>query len=84
VSDAAEALKSERDRALYSALRKLRLEIAKEAGKPAYTVFPDRTLIELALTKPATLGAMSECHGVGARKLERYGEVFFKVIADYG
>lgn len=84
VSEAAETLQSERDRALYGALRKLRLELAKEAGKPAYTVFPDRTLIELALTKPATLEAMGDCHGVGARKLERYGAVFLSVIAAHG
>ncbi len=83
VSAAAEALTSERDRALYSALRKLRLEIAKEAGKPAYTVFADRTLIELTLTRPASPEAMSQCHGVGARKLERYGEVFLRLIAEH-
>lgn len=81
-SDAAEALASERDRALYSELRKLRLDLAKEAGKPAYTVFADRTLIELALEKPVTLEEMSRCFGVGQRKLERYGEAFLKVIAE--
>ena len=79
-SDAAEALQSERDRTLYSELRKLRLELAKQAGKPAYTVFADRTLIELALEKPATLEEMSRCFGVGQRKLERYGEAFLAVI----
>jgi ATP-dependent DNA helicase RecQ len=80
VSDAAEALHSEPDRDLYQALRKLRLEIAKETGKPAYTVFADRTLIELALNKPSTLDQMAECFGVGARKLERYGEAFLAAI----
>lgn len=84
VSEAAEALKSERDRELYSALRKLRLDLAKESGKPAYTVFADRTLIELALARPASPEAMSQCHGVGTRKLERYGEAFLKVIAEAG
>ena len=83
-SDASEALQSERDRALYSELRKLRLDFAKEAGKPAYTVFADRTLIELALEKPATLEEMSRCFGVGKRKLERYGEAFLAVIAGAG
>jgi ATP-dependent DNA helicase RecQ len=84
VSEAAEALKSERDRELYSALRKLRLDLAKESGKPAYTVFADRTLIELALARPASAEAMSQCHGVGTRKLERYGEAFLKLIAEHG
>ena len=83
VSDAAEALQSKRDRNLYSALRKLRLELAKQAGKPAYTVFADRTLIELALARPATLDAMAECHGVGVRKLERYGEAFLRLISKH-
>ncbi len=83
VSEAAEALKSDRDRALYSALRTLRLDLAKESGKPAYTVFADRTLIELALAKPSTLEEMSHCHGVGTRKLERYGEVFLSRIAEH-
>jgi ATP-dependent DNA helicase RecQ len=80
-SDAAEALHGERDRDLYQTLRKLRLEIAKETGKPAYTVFADRTLIELALNKPSTLDEMSTCFGVGARKLERYGDTFLAAIA---
>jgi ATP-dependent DNA helicase RecQ len=79
-SDAAEALQSETDRALYGQLRKLRLTLAQEAGKPAYTVFADRTLIELAREKPATLEEMSRCFGVGARKLERYGEAFLDTI----
>ena len=83
VSAASEALQSEEDRTLYSALRKLRLDLARQAGKPAYTVFADRTLIELALTKPASLEAMSRCHGVGARKLERYGEIFLKLIREH-
>ena len=81
-SDAAEALASGRDRALYSELRKLRLELAKQAGKPAYTVFADRTLVELALEKPSTLEEMSRCFGVGQRKLERYGEAFLRAIAE--
>ncbi|MGJ3230236.1 MAG: DNA helicase RecQ [Oceanicaulis sp.] len=81
VSDAAEALQSETDRALYQALRKLRFEIAKESGKPAYTVFADRTLIELALNKPDSREEMAQCFGVGSRKLERYGEAFLSEIA---
>ncbi|KAA5804092.1 DNA helicase RecQ [Alkalicaulis satelles] len=79
--DAAEALKTPQERKLYSALRALRLELAREAGKPAYTVFADRTLVELALARPQTLDAMGGVFGVGARKLERYGEAFLAVIA---
>jgi len=79
-SDAAEQLLSERDRTLYAALRKKRLELAKEAGKPAYTIFADRTLIELAQHKPNDLASMSGIFGIGARKLERFGADFLDVI----
>ncbi|WP_439635040.1 DNA helicase RecQ [Oceanicaulis sp.] len=79
-SDAADQLLSETDRALYTALRKKRLELAKESGKPAYTIFADRTLIEMAASKPQTLEDLSRVFGVGARKLERYGEEFLAII----
>jgi len=44
-------------------------------------VFPDRTLIEMAQLKPASLDSMRTIHGVGERKLARYGEAFLVVIA---
>ena len=47
---------------------------------PAYVVFNDRTLIEMAETRPATLDAMARIGGVGAMKLERYGATFLEVI----
>ena len=47
---------------------------------PAYVVFPDRTLIEMAERKPATLDQMAGITGVGARKLESYGAAFLEVI----
>jgi len=79
-SDAADQLLSEADRTIYIALRKKRLELAKESGKPAYTIFADRTLIEMAAEKPQTPEALSRIFGVGARKLERYGSEFLSVI----
>ena len=79
-SDAADQLLSETDRALYTALRKKRLELAKESGKPAYTIFADRTLIEMAASKPRTQEDLSRIFGVGARKLERYGADFLAII----
>ena len=54
-------------------LRKWRADIAKEHGVPAYVVFHDATLAELARECPATTDALSRISGVGARKLERYG-----------
>jgi ATP-dependent DNA helicase RecQ len=47
---------------------------------PAYVVFPDKTLIEMAEKKPATLDQMAGITGVGARKLESYGAAFLEVI----
>jgi ATP-dependent DNA helicase RecQ len=79
--EAADVLRSEDARALYAALRAKRLELAQAAGKPAYTVFADRTLVELAQTRPANLEAMSGVFGIGSRKLERYGAAFLEVIA---
>ncbi|MCX5513594.1 DNA helicase RecQ [Kaistia algarum] len=69
---------------LFEALRALRREIAREEGVAAYMVFPDRTLIEMAETKPATLAEMREVQGVGERKLSLYGEVFLERIAEIG
>ncbi len=50
---------------------------------PAYVVFADRTLIELAATKPASLEAMRACHGVGEAKLERYGQTFLDAVGRF-
>ena len=49
-------------------------------GVPAYVVFPDRTLIEMAALKPTSLDEMAAVSGVGARKLERYGPTFLKIL----
>ena len=54
-------------------LRSWRASIAKEHGVPAYVVFHDATLAELARECPATLDALGRISGVGARKLDRYG-----------
>lgn len=83
-SDAAQVLESQSDRDLYAALRTLRGTFARESGKPAYTVFSDRTLIEMALTRPSSPEEMAQVFGVGARKLERYGEAFLDAIAREG
>jgi ATP-dependent DNA helicase RecQ len=46
-------------------------------------VFPDRTLIEMARTKPVDLYALRTVHGVGERKREAYGERFVAAVADF-
>ncbi len=51
-------------------------------GLPPFMVFPDRTLIELAVKKPADLAALDTIHGIGQAKRERWGEEFLGVIRD--
>jgi ATP-dependent DNA helicase RecQ len=70
----------EGDAALFEALRRRRSELAKEQRVAAYVVFADKTLIDMARRKPATVAEMSAVHGVGAAKLRQYGEVFLDVI----
>jgi len=69
----------ERDAALFTALRALRGTIARDEQVPAYVVFPDRTLAELAVRRPRSLAALSDIRGVGPAKLEKYGERFLAV-----
>ena len=73
-------LVSEEDAPLLSALKAKRRALAEEARVPAYVIFPDRTLIEMAEARPATLDDMARVSGVGAKKLERYGATFLQII----
>ncbi len=77
---APKALVSEEDAPLLSALKARRRALAEAAGMPPYIVFNDRTLIEMAERRPATLDEMAAINGVGARKLERYGQAFLEII----
>ncbi len=65
---------------LWEKLRSTRSEIAKQQSLPAYVIFHDATLMEMAEKKPVSLTAMSAISGVGAAKLEKYGEQFLRVI----
>ncbi|MBM2290501.1 DNA helicase RecQ [Sulfitobacter pseudonitzschiae] len=71
---------SEEDAPLLSALKAQRRALAEVARVPAYVIFTDRTLIEMAENRPANLDAMAGISGVGAKKLERYGDTFLQVI----
>ena len=71
---------SERDEALFQALREKRLEIARTQNVPPYVIFHDRTLIELSTARPASRAQMADVPGVGDTKLERYGPAFLAVI----
>jgi len=66
--------------ALVAALRELRSSLARAAKVPAYVIFPDRTLVEMAVRRPVSLDALSDVRGVGPTKLERYGEKILAVI----
>ncbi len=69
------------DAPLLSALKARRRALAEAARVPAYVIFADRTLIEMAQSRPQTLDEMARISGVGAKKLESYGAAFLGVIA---
>ncbi|EAU44097.1 DNA helicase RecQ [Salipiger bermudensis] len=73
-------LVAEEDAPLLSALKAKRRALAETASLPAYMIFPDKTLIEMAETRPQSLDDMARIGGVGAKKLERYGAEFLSVI----
>ncbi|WP_324752635.1 DNA helicase RecQ [Roseovarius sp. Pro17] len=77
---AVKALVSDEDAPLLSALKAKRRAFAEAQSVPAYIVFNDRTLIEMAEVRPATLDQMARIGGVGAKKLEQYGNAFLEVI----
>jgi ATP-dependent DNA helicase RecQ len=68
---------------LFEALRAKRRTLAENVGVPPYVIFHDATLREMALTRPADIRALGRISGVGARKLEAYGEEFLSVIAQF-
>ena len=74
------SLVAEEDEPILSALKMKRRELAETLRAPAYVIFPDKTLIEMATHKPATLDDFSRLNGVGAKKLEKYGKVFLAVL----
>ena len=77
---AASVVVSEADAALLEALKALRTRLAQVQKVPAYVVFSDRPLVELATHRPDSPRAMREIHGVGDTKLERYGAAFLEVV----
>ena len=74
---------SEADEALFQHLRGLRATIARAEGIAAFMVFPDRTLIEMARSKPVDLWALRSVHGVGERKRDAYGQPFVEAVAEF-
>ena len=68
------------EREQWEALRALRRKLAEEHGVPPYVIFPDSTLLEMLRSQPTSLSDMAKVSGIGARKLERYGEAFLEVL----
>jgi ATP-dependent DNA helicase RecQ len=71
------------DRALYDRLRTLRHQIAAERRVPAYLVFSDATLRDMARLQPRNLGAMRRIRGIGERKLADLGAQFLALITSF-
>ncbi|MCA9712893.1 MAG: HRDC domain-containing protein, partial [Myxococcales bacterium] len=67
---------------LLDRLKALRLDLAKERGVPAYVVFSDRSLIDMADKKPRSAAEFAEIYGVGAAKQRDFAEIFLAAIAE--
>lgn len=77
---AVKSMVSEEDAPLLSALKAKRRGLSEAAKVPAYVIFPDRTLIEMAERRPANLDEMAHISGIGAKKLQNFGKAFLAVI----
>ena len=82
-SPASQLVRAE-ERELWEALRTLRRKLAEEHSVPPYVIFPDSTLLEMLRSQPVSLSDMAQVSGVGARKLERYGQAFLEVLNNSG
>ena len=71
------------DLILFNKLSQLRRKISAEENVPAFVVFGDRTLIEMATHYPQTAAALSTLNGIGSTKLAKYGSRFLEVIVEY-
>ena len=71
------------DTGLFEALRRLRATIAGEKGLPAYIVFGDAALRDIARRRPSTSDGFLQVRGVGQTKCRQYGEIFLAAIKKY-
>jgi len=74
------ALDNDLDQALYESLRTARQQMAKKRRVPAYVIFHDKTLIELAKARPKNFDDMLEISGIGEAKLKKFGQTLLDVI----
>ena len=73
-------LMDDADQELLAKLKMLRRDMARELGKPAYIIFSDATLIDMAQKRPMDRSQMLGVSGVGETKFERFGESFLEAI----
>lgn len=78
-----EIVVSQEDIRLFNALKEKRMELANSIGAPPYCVATNRTLQSMISIKPKTREQMLMVLGFGPRKVEQYGDVLLKVIADH-
>ena len=71
------------DEALYEALRQLRARLADRAGVPAYAVFTNATLLELAVRRPTTGDELMMISGIGQSKCDRWGKAILALITSH-
>ncbi len=67
---------------LFEGLKNFRKELAKKKRTQAFKIFPDKTLMEMAETRPTELHQLEDLYGVGPKKLKRYGKIFLRAIED--
>jgi len=65
---------------LFEALRKKRKQLADQANLPPFTILHDRTLKEMIARMPGTQDELAEIYGIGATKLEKYGDIFLAIL----
>ena len=82
VKKVAIALDNDLDQSLYEDLRITRQQLAKKRRVPAYVIFNDKTLAELAQVKPQSLDEMLDISGIGAAKLKKFGQALLDVIIE--
>ncbi|MFK5977682.1 MAG: DNA helicase RecQ [Rhizobiaceae bacterium] len=73
---------SEQDEELLQGLKKLRLKLAQDKNVPAFVIFPDKTLIEMAVHRPTNREEFAEIKGVGQKKLVDFADQFIDVVLD--
>jgi len=68
---------------LFAALKEARMQLARAQNVPPYVIFHDKTLADMVALKPDSMSTMALVHGIGERKLKKYGQTFIDVIRQY-